>query len=42
MEWEPHANRVLTTLSSEGLFDAGMLSKMQSLVNIQRHSAQTG
>jgi len=39
-EWESHANKVLETLSSEGLFDAGMLSTMQSLVNAQRHSVQ--
>lgn len=38
--WEQHANKVLETLSSEGLFDPGMLSKMQALVNAQRHSAQ--
>ncbi len=39
--WEQHANEVLGRLSSQGIFSAGMLSQMQSLVQKQRSSSGT-
>ncbi len=35
-EWEKHANSMLLTLSSQGLFDAAMLKQMQQLIQSVR------
>ncbi len=36
--WETHANTTLKSLAGEGLFSAGMLSRMQSLIQTQRNA----
>ncbi len=38
-EWEKHANKMLQTLSSQGLFDAAMLEQMQQLIQSVRSTA---
>ena len=38
-EWEQHANRMLQSLSSDGLFDLEMLNSMQQLIRASRSTS---
>jgi TRAP-type transport system periplasmic protein len=38
-EWEKHANAMLESLSSKGLFDAAMMKNMQQLIHASRHTS---